>query len=557
MKRIISAVSDTVKEAYLSCCEEGIFGSRDIPDFSIEVSRSKEHGDLAVNIAMVMAKREKKPPREIARLLMAKIDTADSLVDRVETAGAGFINFFLKKQIWRNVLAEVEQKADMFGASEMGGQQRVMVEFVSANPTGPLHIGHGRGAAVGDALAAILRFAGYDVSEEYYLNDMGNQMRNLGKAAFLRYQGLCGIEIDFPDELYRGDYIVDIARQVFAEQDRKLLDTAQEQAEDFFTQYAGQTILQGIKDDLKAFGVSFDTWFSEKSLFETGDVDASLEEFISKEIAYKKDGALWFNASAFGDEKDRVMVKEDGSTTYFASDIAYHRNKFRRGFEKVINIWGADHHGYVPRLKAMLKALGEPDDALEVLLVQMVNLLRQGRPVSMSTRSGEFVTLKEVLDEVGKDAARFIFLTRRADAQLDFDLDVAKQQSDENPVYYVQYAHARICSIIRNALEKGVTVPRFSDISAERLDTEEEMDLLKKIAYFPVMVEGSAKALEPHRVSVFLLELVAMFHSYYNKHRVISDDRQLTFSRLKLMAAIKTVLKNGLLLLGVSAPERM
>ncbi len=557
MKDIIRAVSDTVKDAFFSCCNEGVFNCNEIPDFNVEISRSKDHGDLAANIAMLMAKKEKKPPREIASLIMEKIEASDSLVDKVETAGAGFINFFLKKHVWQHVMEEVEEKGGLFGSSETGKKKKVMVEFVSANPTGPLHIGHGRGAAVGDVLASILRFAGYEVEKEYYLNDVGNQMRNLGRATFLRYKQLCQIDIDFPEDLYRGDYIIGIAQKVLDREGKKFLYISEDEAEAFFTQYSSHTILQGIKEDLETFGVSFDRWFSEKSLFEDGDVDASLEELRSKDIAYRKDGALWFKASEFGDEKDRVMIKEDGSTTYFASDIAYHRNKFKRGFEKVINIWGADHHGYVPRLKAMLKAFDEPEDALEVILVQMVNLLRQGRPVSMSTRSGEFVTLKEVLDEVGKDAARFIFLTRRSDAQLDFDLDVAKKQSDENPVYYVQYAHARICSIIGKAEEKDMKIRSFNETKAELLGQEDELELLKKIAYFPVVVEGSARALEPHRIAVFLLELVAMFHSYYNKHRVISDDIELTCSRLKLMDAIKTVLKNGLLLLGVSAPPSM
>ena len=432
-----------------------------------------------------------------------------------------------------------------------------MVEFVSANPTGPLHIGHGRGAALGDAVARVLTFTGYEVSREYYINDVGNQMNNLGRATYLRYLELQGREQVFPDDLYQGAYVYDVAREIIDQEGDRFLSEAEADAVPFFTRFASDTILQGIKVDLQAFGVEFDTWFSESQLFERGEVQAALEQFRSEGLAYEQDGALWFAASRYDDEKDRVVIKEDGKTTYFASDIAYHRDKVQRGFTHMIDIWGADHHGYIPRMRACLSALGIAEDAFSVILVQMVNLLREGTPVAMSTRSGEFVTLREVIDEVGSDAARFSFLTRRSDAQLDFDLEVAKKQSDENPVYYVQYAHARICSITRVAAEKGIDLPGYRDIDAALLTADEELDLIKKLSQFTATISGSARAREPHRVAVYLMELVGQFHSYYNKHRVVTDDQALSSARLYLMNCIKIVLRNGLTLLGVSAPEKM
>ncbi len=554
MKELLREI---IVRTFEQCRREGLLRSDALPDFTVELPRSRQHGDLATNIAMILAKLEKRPPREIAELFAGKLLQADPCILNVEIAGPGFINCFIDACAWHDVLEHIETQADRYGSSDAGQGQKVMVEFVSANPTGPLHIGHGRGAAVGDAVARVLAFAGYDVTREYYINDVGNQMNNLGRATWLRYLELHGRTDAFPDDLYRGGYIYDVARLVSDQHGDRFVHESEESAVPFFTRFASDTILQGIKDDLRDFGVEFDTWFSERTLFERGEVQGALEQFRADGLVYEQDGALWFAASRFGDEKDRVVVKDDGKTTYFASDIAYHRDKLRRGFTHMIDIWGADHHGYIPRLRSFLRALGIADDAFSVILIQMVNLLRAGVPVAMSTRSGEFVTLREVMDEVGRDAARFSFLTRRSDAQLDFDLDVAKKQSDENPVYYVQYAHARICSILRVAAEKGFAAPAFADIDAGLLTAPEETDLLKQLSAFPALVSGSARAREPHRIAVYLMELVGQFHGYYNKHRVITDNESLSRTRMHLITCIRTVLRNGLTLLGVEAPDSM
>jgi arginyl-tRNA synthetase len=551
-------VRDILQETFEKCCEEGLLKSTRMPEFVVEVPRNKGHGDLAANLAMVLAKQEKKPPREIAGMLVLRLEKADSRIEKTEIAGPGFINFYLKENVWHRVLKQVEGQGARFGSADIGKGEKVLVEFVSANPTGPLHIGHGRGAALGDAVANILEHAGYSVEREYYINDVGNQMRNLGKAVYLRYLELLKQEVQFTEDLYQGAYIYGIAKEVILKQGNRFLERAdEEEAVDFFTGFASAYILKGIEQDLDSFGVHFNTWFSEKKLFESGKVQKSIGHFKQSGLAYEKEGALWFRTTKFGDEKDRVLIKEDGNTTYFASDTAYHEDKFIRGFKYLIDIWGADHHGYIPRVRAVLEALGLAHESFSVILVQMVNLLREGTPVAMSTRSGEFVTLREVIDEVGKDAARFIFLTRRSDAQLDFDLAVAKKQSDENPVYYVQYAHARICSIMAFAGEKGFSIPQYKDIDANLLTAPEELDLIKKIAQFPETVEGSARAFEPHRIATYLLELVGQFHSYYNKLRVITEEQELSLARLYLMSCIRCVLKNGLALLGVNAPEKM
>ncbi len=550
-------VEDILRKVCAGCMNEGLLEPGAIPDFVVEAPRSKAHGDLATNLAMLLAKKQKRPPREIAQLLVARLQGASSQIEKLEIAGAGFINFYLKQDAWHGVLETIEARGDRFGSSETGQGAPVMVEFVSANPTGPLHIGHGRGAALGDVLARILSFAGYSVVREYYINDVGNQMQNLGRSLYLRYLQLLKREVEFPEGLYKGEYMLAIAKDVILKQGTGLTEMAEDAAVAWCTDFAATCILNGIKEDLALFGVRFDTWFSEKTLFDSGAVQSALQQFRDNDLAYEADGALWFRTTRFGDDKDRVMIKEDGKTTYFASDIAYHKNKFDRGFQKTIDIWGADHHGYVPRLSAVLKAMGLPDTALSVILVQMVNLLRDGRPVAMSTRGGEFVTLREVIDEVGSDAARFMFLTRRSDAQLDFDLAVAKKQSDENPVYYVQYAHARICSIIGFAGEKGLSVADGARVDTGLLAESEERDIIKKLSDFPEVVEGSARAFEPHRIAVYLMELVGQFHSYYSRHRVITEDTALSAARLYLMGGIKQVLKNGLLLLGVTAPAKM
>jgi arginyl-tRNA synthetase len=410
---------------------------------------------------------------------------------------------------------------------------------------------------VGDVIANILEISGYTVFREYYINDAGNQMNNLGKSVWLRYLELLGKKVDFPESCYQGDYIIGLAREIIGKDSDIYLSKSQEEVLPFFTDYAANSILNGIKEDLKAFGVTFDNYFSERELYTNNVVLRLLDMLEKKGHIYKEGEASWFKTTDFGDEKDRVVIRKNGEPTYFAADIAYHENKFERGFTNIIDIWGADHHGYIPRMSAAVQALGHDKDALKIILVQLVNLLRSGKPVAMSTRSGEFVTLKEVADEVGKDAARYNFLMRRADSHLDFDLELAKKQSNENPVYYVQYAHARICSIERMAIERGYDIPHYHDADLTLLKLPEEMNLVKIIARFPEVIEGAVKALEPHRLTFYLNDLAALFHSYYNKHKVISDDKQLSTSRLFLVKSAKIVFRNTLKLLGVKAPERM
>ncbi len=554
---IKESIKEIIEQTIVSCQQAGLLQSSAMPAFAVEEPKNKEHGDFATNAAMLLAPVEKKSPRDIAGLLAGKLREHDAIVERVEIAGPGFINFYLKHEAWCRVLEELEQQGERFGSSAAGSGTKVQVEFVSANPTGPLHVGHGRGAALGDALANILAFAGYEVQREYYINNVGIQMQNLGKSVYLRYLQLLKQEVEFPEGLYQGEYVLDVAKEVILKHGERFVKSPEQEALPFFTDFAVPLILNGIRADLGQFGVRFDNWFSEKVLFEQGAVQRSIDELKARDLAYEHEGALWFRTTRFGDEKDRVIIKEDGNTTYFASDIAYHREKFSRGFDRVIDIWGADHHGYVPRMRGVLESLGIAPERFSVILVQMVNLLRGGVPVAMSTRSGEFVTLKEVIEEVGTDAARFMFLTRRSDAQLDFDLEVAKKQSDENPVYYVQYGHARICSIIAFARDKDIVLPSFHDINPSLLTTAEEIGLIKKLAQFPELVLGSAQACEPHRISMYLMELVGMFHSYYGKHRVITDNQDMNRARLFLINGIRRVLRNGLALLGVRAPEKM
>jgi len=439
----------------------------------------------------------------------------------------------------------------------VGKGQRVQVEFVSANPTGPLHIGHGRGAATGDAVARLLAAAGFDVQREYYINDAGNQVSTLGRSVLARMRELRGEAVAFPEDGYRGEYVRDIAGELLTQQGESLLTMPDEEAAAACTAFGVEAMRARIEGDLAEFGVHFDNWYSEKSLYERGLVEKELGKLKELGLTYEADGALWLRTTAYGDDKDRVLIKANGDTTYFASDVAYHMEKFDRGFQRVIDVWGADHHGYVPRMKAMLAGLGHPPEDLEVLMIQMVNLLRGGQPVAMGKRSGEFVTLRDVLEEVGPDACRFFFLMRRSDSQLDFDLDLAKQQSSDNPVYYVQYAHARVCSLNRNAAENGVMVPAAGTADVAALGLEEELALARLLARYPETVEGAALHYEPHRLVFYLQELAAKFHSYYNRTRVLDAPPTVAGARLYLANAVKLVLANALELLGVKAPERM
>ncbi len=554
MKNSIVAL---LEEAFKSSVADGLIENVELPYVEVEPTREESHGDYASNLAMILASKARKNPRLIAGILKDHIRDREDILKKVEIAGPGFINFFIREEIWATHLEAVEREHSRYGMLELGRGRKIQVEFVSANPTGPLHIGHARGAVVGDVMANILSAAGFNVFREYYINDAGNQMHNLGRSVFYRYLELVGRSVAFPENCYQGDYIKHLAQEILDREGSIYEERIEADMVPYFTDYAAGAILEEIKDDLKNFGVVFDLYFSERELYKENGVEKLLVELEEKGFIYREDGTRWFKTMQFGDEKDRVVVRQNGEPTYFAADIAYHRNKFARGFDKVIDIWGADHHGYIPRMQAGIQALGFETDALKVILVQLVNLLRDGNPVAMSTRSGEFVTLKEVIDEVGTDAARYNFLMRRSDSHLDFDLELAKKQSNENPVYYVQYAHARICSILRLAEEKGYGVPIFKDVACDRLTSSEEIALIKMITRFPEIVEGAAKALEPHRLAFYLHELAALFHSYYNKYKVVSEDEALTLARLMLVRSIRTVLKNGLTLLGVSAPEKM
>jgi len=454
-------------------------------------------------------------------------------------------------------LSKIHAEDIRYGASDRGQGRKVQVEFVSANPTGPLHVGHGRGAAVGDSLAGILSFCGYDVKREYYINDSGRQIHTLGRSVYIRFLFLHGREVVFPDDCYQGDYILNLARQINAQKGDSLLAMSEDEAIQNCARFAADEILAGIRADLEHFGIVFDCWYSEQSLYDNGKVDSMIDDLLSRDLVYRKDGALWFRTISFGDEKDRVVVRKNGQTTYFASDIAYHHDKYLRGFDRVIDIWGADHHGYIPRMNAAVEASGRNRNQFDVILVRLVNLLRGGEPVAMSTRSGEFVTLGDVIEEVGRDAARFIFLTRNYDSTLDFDLELAKRKTNDNPVYYVQYVHARIASIIRKSTEKGMAPIIYDQAAISMLTVKEEIGLMKRMDQFPEVVLRSAEEMTPHRIAFYLIDLAAAFHAYYNKHRVLADDQILARGRLYLVAAVKKVIRNGLTLLGVSAPERM
>ncbi len=554
--RIKKTIRNLITASAEQARESGQLAFATLPAFEVEATKLADHGDLAANLALVLAKQAKLPPRKVAEIIINNLAAPAGMLQKVEIAGPGFINFFIADSYWYQVIPEIHQLGLAYGDSDLGAGQKVQVEFVSANPTGPLHIGHGRGAALGDALANLLQATGYEVVREYYINDVGNQILTLGKSLFFRLRELAGDVVEFPEDGYQGDYMKDLARDYLAA--GGAAPPAEPHADVLKTlgRYAGDVILAGIRQDLDDFGVGFDTWFSETELYRQGRVEQSFSLLRDKGYLYEADGALWFKATAFGDEKDRVVRRSNGATTYFASDIAYHLHKFQQGYTQVVDIWGADHHGYVPRLQAAAQALGFTG-RLQVILVQLVSLLRQGEPVAMTTRGGTFVTLREVIDEVGKDAARFIFLSRRPDAHLEFDLEVAKQQNSENPVYYVQYAHARLASVFRQAAAQGIEMAALDAARFALLTLPEELTLLKMLANYPELVEGAARNLEPHRITYFLTELAAQLHSYYYKHRFISDDAELTQARFWLVESVKTVLAHGLGILGVEAPETM
>lgn len=524
----------------------------------VEAAKDPKHGDVATNLAMLLAKPLHRAPRDIAAELAAWIRDHTDGVENVEVAGPGFCNVTFSQVFWRRVVQQVEKEGAAFGSSTIGGGRKTLVEYVSANPTGPLHVGHGRGAAAGDSLARILRRAGYDVTTEYYINDAGRQMRILGMSVWYRLRNLVGRTMAEPEDYYRGSYITDIAKEML-EKDPSLADASDEDGKERCYEYAKNEILEGIKKDLRDFRVEHQNWFSEKTLVDGGLVDKAFQALKDAGYTYEKDGALWFATSRLGDDKDRVLRKSDGSLTYFASDIAYHHNKFERGFDWLIDVWGADHHGYVPRMRAAIEAMGKGKKNFDVVLIQLVNLLINGQPVSMSTRAGTFETLADVVREVGADAARFMFLSRKTDSPVDFDLEAVKQRTMENPVYYVQYAHARVAALLRRAAEEGVTIPDVSDDAAlAGLTLPDDMALLRKMALYRDMLEQAATTLSVHHVSHYLMDLSQLLHSYYTKNQILkAGDPVTTGSRLALLRAVSRVIANGLDLMGVSAPDHM
>ena len=552
-------LKEIIRQAAEAAYAAGALNSDDFAPVEVETPKHGAHGDLATNFAMLNASAQKMAPRKIAEAVLHHLSDSEGIIAQTEIAGPGFINFFISQTAWHPFLEEIHEKGAAYGASGMGAGRKVQVEFVSANPTGPLHVGHGRGAVVGDTVAALLDFCGYAVSREYYINDSGKQIHTLGRSVYLRCLEAFGQAVDFPEECYQGDYIKAIAAAVSAENGEWIRRAEAGEAVAYLACYASAKILEGIREDLAVLGVGFDSWFSEQSLYDANKVEDGIRELQAQGLVYEKDGALWFRTEAYGDEKDRVVVRNNGQTTYFASDIAYHRDKFDRGFEQIIDVWGADHHGYIPRIKAAIKAAGKDERQFHVILTQLVNLLRGGAPVTMSTRAGRFVTLREVIDEVGRDAVRFIFLTRHYDSQLDFDLEVAKQKTNDNPVYYVQYVHARISSIFKKAeTEKGIQLSDGRPESIQRLTEPEEIALIKHMSRYPEVIDTAAQWMEPHRIAFYLMDLAAAFHAYYNKHRVlIDDDPALANARLYLVGAVRKIIRNGLSLLGVSAPETM
>lgn len=533
----------------------GEFNSTPPPPLLLEPPKQREFGDLATNVAMLWAKSAKKSPRVIADAILRNIEDPESILARKEIAGPGFLNFTFAPKFYFQRLRDIA--AGKGTDLDLGRGQKVQVEFASVNPTGPLHVGHGRVAVIGDVLARLHEATGFQVEREYYVNDAGNQMDNLGLSIQARYRELFGDPVEFPENGYPGDYVKDIAMEIKQQYGDHYRAHDPDQAVAFFREYGGATLLRMIRGQLRDFGIAFDSFFSEKAMRERSEVNRTMTELRSRGLLYSQEGAEWYRSTQFGDDKDRTVIKSDGELTYFASDIAYHRNKFARSYHKLINVWGADHHGYVARLKAAMQGLGYDPDLLRVVLVQMVQLNRGGEPVRMGKRSGEFVALEEVIEEVGKDAARFFFLMRKSDSHLDFDLNLAKQQSSENPVFYVQYAHARVSSIFEQAGKAGMELGEPESVAVERLELAEELELIRKMVQFNDVMEDSVRELEPHRLVFYLLDLAGEFHRYYNRQRVLSEDVDLSRARLLLIENVQKTVRRGLDILGIDAPTKM
>ena len=549
VEKVENKLKKAIKDGLLETLKQEDIELEEIPEIKVEVPREKEHGDYATNIAMVMAKDFKRAPRQIAELLKENID--NKLIKDISVAGPGFINFNLKNEWLYETIDLIDELKEDYGKVKVGQSKKVLIEFVSANPTGPLHVGHSRGAVVGDMTANIMQAAGYDVDREYYFNDAGNQIDLLAQSTLIRYKQLFDIEIDLPKNAYHGKYLIDIARQLEDKWGKDLLEKPEEEQLSICREYAFESLKDKIEEDLKYFGIKFDNWFYESSLHD-GDIEEAINILKEKGYTYEKEGALWLKSTEFNDDKDRVIVKSDGSLTYLAADIAYHLDKIERGYDKLINVWGADHHGYINRVKASIQALGYPADILEIIIVQIVNLLRDGEKIPMSKRAGKFVTMTDVIDEVGKDAARYFYIMRSSDSHFDFDLELAKEQSSNNPVYYIQYAHARIYSILENADDIDL-----QEIDLSLLDSEEEIDLIKLMARYPEVIKDSAESREPHILANYAYDLANAFHIFYNKRQVITSDEELSKARLKLVVSLQQVLKNLFTVLGIEAPNQM
>ncbi len=557
VEKLRSGLREALKEAVEKAISAGELPELEVPNFAVEVPRERDHGDFATNLAMMLAKPARNAPRKIADILVNNLKVDRNLVEKVEIAGPGFINFYLDRNWPLQGLPAIFEEDVNYGRVNLGAGKKVQVEFVSANPTGLLHMGNARGAALGDSLAGILDFAGHDVSREYYINDAGKQIENFGLSLEARYFQLLGREGDVPEGGYHGQDIIDTVKNFIEKYGDQYLDIAAEERRQALIEFSLDEKLGAIKKGLQDFGVEYDVWFSEQSLHDSGKVHEALKLLKDNGYTYEHDGALWFKATEFGVEKDEVLVRQNGIPTYFAADVAYHMDKFRRGFDWVINVWGADHHGHVPRMKGAVKALGYDPDALDVVIMQLVRLFRGGEMVRMSKRTGQFITLEELVEEVGKDAARYFFVMRSSDSHLDFDLDLAKSQTNENPVYYIQYAHARICSILRQPGAMEIMEKTREEKCLQKLSSEAELSLARRLVDLPEEIAYAAGQLAPHRIARYLHEVAGLLHSFYNAHRVITEDKEASTARLALVDATRIVLRNGLHLLGLTAPEKM
>ncbi|MBH0164463.1 MULTISPECIES: arginine--tRNA ligase [Fictibacillus] len=553
LDQVKQLLKEEIEEAVVKA---GLAKKEELPAVVLEVPKDKANGDFATNMAMQLARVAKKAPRMIADDLVANFDKSKASIAKVEIAGPGFINFYMDNSYLTELVPTVLKAGKDYGRTEHGGGKKVQVEFVSANPTGTLHLGHARGAAVGDTICNILDYAGYNVSREFYINDAGNQINNLATSIEARYFQALGKDKEMPEDGYHGADIIEFGKDLAEEYGDSWLEKEESERVSFFREYGLTRELEKLKADLAEFRVDFDVWFSETSLYQNGKIDAALEKLKAKGVVYEEEGATWFRTTDYDDDKNRVLIKNDGSYTYLTPDIAYHNDKFERGFEKLINIWGADHHGYIPRMKAAIQALGYEKDQLEVMIIQLVSLFQNGEKVRMSKRTGKAVTLRELMEEVGIDATRYFFAMRSNDTHLDFDMDLAVSKSNENPVFYVQYAHARVCSMLRQGEEMGLSYEGELDLS--QIDSEKEFELLKKIGEFPAVINEAAEKLLTHRVTNYVFELASALHSFYNAERVLDpENKTKSQARYALMKATQVTIENALNIIGVEAPERM